>query len=224
MPIQLSEVLFPLRYDVWDQAAALQELSAQHEDLLSMLAPARDSAIFRHVVIADPVYQAIGMMPALEGPEQEYRVEQYFMARLKKLVAYRQSIEQDGWDTSEDRIYFKYVANPTTTSSNNPVPEGLFLANGQHRVIALLSLGETELGSHIADVAVRDGADFLPLDMTGPYIKAGECTEEKFVEFARFRFDVPGYVNDIKGLREWAQTGAPVWLTKYLDVYWGTTA
>jgi len=112
--------------------------------------------------------------------------------------------------------------SPTTTTSNNPVPEGLFLANGQHRVIALLSLGNTALGDHIADVAVRSGADFLPLDMTGPYIRAGECTEEKFVAFARFRFpDIPEEIEDTQALAAWMEDNGPEWANEYMHIYWG---
>jgi len=221
--IQLGEVLFPLRYDVWDQAPAIRELAQTWDSALLMLAPGRSTAIFRHVVIGDPVYQAVGLLAPLAGAELGRRIERYYASRLEKLAGYYWSIKQ-GWDRSQDPIYFKQVVNPTVTTAGYPVPEGLFLTNGQHRVIALLALGYAALPSYIADVMVKDGADFQPLDMTWPYIQAGECTERDFVNFARFRFeDIPKWVKKIAGLRQWAErTDAASWLLEYLDFYWGT--
>ena len=223
MSIQLGEVLFPLRYDVWDQAWAIKELCRLNDDIPApMLETGRNTAIHRHVVIADPVYQAIGLLKPLAGEDLAHRIERYYAARLKKLADYYRSLGE-GWNKGEDMIYFKQVVNPTKTSAGNPVPEGLFLTNGQHRVIALLALGYTALPFYMADIMVRDGADFLPLDMTWPYIQAGECTERDFVRFARLRFnDIPKRVRKIAGLRQWAErTKSPDWLLEYLDIYWG---
>ena len=222
MSIQLGEVLFPLRYDVWDQAPATRELCTRYDSTMLMVMPGYDTAIYRHVVIGDPVYQGIGLLKPLVGEELAHRIERYYAARLEKLVTCYRSIEQ-GWDRGEDMIYFKQVVNPTTTTAGNPVPDGLFLTNGQHRTIALLALGHTELPEYMAGIMAKDGADFQPLDMTWPYIQAGECTERDFVRFARFRFsDIPKRVKKIAGLRQWAKrTKSPGWLLEYLDIYWG---
>lgn len=224
MSINLGEVLFPLRFDIWDQAPVIEEMSRLYGDTLAMLEAGRDTAIYRHVVIAEPVYQEIGLLSPRSGADLEYRIERYYGARVEKFVTYYNSIKQ-GWDKDQDKIYFKKVENPTVTTAGFPVPDGLFLANGQHRVAALLALNYTELPDYMAGIVTRDGADFIPLDMTWPYIQAGACTERDFVKFARLRFDLPARVAKIAGLRQWAErTDALAWLLEYLDLYWGTAS
>jgi len=221
MSINLGEVLFPLRFDVWDQAPVIEEMSRLYGNTLAMLEAGHDTAIHRHVVIADPVYQEIGLLAPCSDAELEHRIERYYGARMEKLVSYYNSIKK-GWDKDQEKIYFKRVENPTVTTAGFPVPDGLFLTNGQHRTAVLLALNYTELPDHIAAVVTRDGADFIPLDLTWPCIQAGACTERDFVKFARLRFDLPARVSKIAGLRQWArQTDAPAWLLEYLDLYWG---
>lgn len=221
MPVSLGEVLFPLRYDVYDQAPDIKELClAYGNDTPGIMEAGCDSAIHRHLVIADPAYQAIGKLKPRSGAELEYRIERYYGARMTKLTDCYWSIKR-GWDRSQHKIYYKQVVDPTTTSLGNPVPDGLFLADGQHRTIALLALGYNELPEHIASIQVKSGAEFQPLDLTWAYIQAGECTEQKFVDFARFRFpDIPEEIVWTDGLFEWAYTHALDWLCNYIEIYW----
>lgn len=222
MPIHLGEVLFPLRYDVWAQAPAIKELSRLCGDTLGMLEAGRDTAIYRHGVVACSVYQAIGLVKLLTGETLEAWTERHYRNRMDKLLSLYESIKQ-GWDRRQSRIYFNRVANPTTTTIGNPVPDGLFLSEGQHRTAVLLALGYTELPDYIAGTMVRYGSTYQPLDMTHAYIKAGLCAKQQFVDFARFRYtDIPGKTTTIEGLRAWAEeAGMPGWFIDYLGIYWG---
>lgn len=222
MSIKLGEVLFPLRYDVWDQYPVVAELSRLHGNVLGMLEAGRNTAIHRHIVIADPVYQAIGLLKPLAGEELRRRMERYYGAHLEKLTSYYRSIKNRGWDRSQHKIYYKRLSNPTITSAGNLVPDGLFLSDGQHRTTALLALGYTELPDYMAATEPRNGADFLPLDMTWAYIKAGECTEQKFVEFARLRFpDIPEEIETAQWLADWMwENNGPEWVVEYIKLYW----
>jgi len=224
MPIKLGDVLFPLRYDVWDQSPAVKRLgSMRRTGIRDLLEIGRGTSIHRHTVIADPVYQAIGALPSLAGTELDRRIERYYGAHLEKLTSYYVSIER-GWDKTQDKIYYHRVLNPTVTSIGNPVPDGLFLTNGQHRTTALLALGYTELPDSIADTDERDGETFIPLDMTHAYINAGVCTEQDFVNFARFRFpSIPKQITDIQSLSAWMKSNGPQWATDYIKLYWGVS-
>jgi len=221
MPIKLGEVLFPLRYDVWDQFPEVKRLGSMRKaGKDGLLELGRNTSIHRHIVIADPVYQAIGALPPLAGAELEYRVERYYGAHLEKLTSYYVSIDQK-WDETQHKIYYHHVSNPTVTSIGNPVPDGLFLTNGQHRTTVLLALGYTELPDSIADTNECDGATFIPLDMTYAYIVAGECTELSFVNFARFRFPaIPAQITDIQSLSAWMKLNGPQWVVDYIKLYW----
>ena len=223
MPIKLGDVLFPLRYDVWDQFPEVKKLGDMRKkgigDLLEL---GHDTSIHRHTVIADPVYQAIGALRPLAGTELDRRIERYYGAHLEKLTSYYVSIEQ-GWDETQHKIRYHRVSNPTVTSIGNFVPDGLFLTNGQHRTTVLLALGYTELPDSIADTDERDGATFIPLDMTQAYIEAGECTQEKFVNFTRFRFpDIPEQITDVQSLSDWMKSNGPLWVVDYIKIYWRT--
>ena len=88
----------------------------------------------------------------------------------------------------------------------------------------LLALGYTELPDSIAENDERDGETFLPLDMTYAYIVAGACTEQTFVNFARFRFpDVPEQITDVQSLSDWMKSNGPQWVVDYIKIYWRTS-
>ena len=224
MPIKLGEVLFPLRYDVWDQFPEVKRLGdMRKEGRGDILELGRDTSIHRHVVIADPVYQAIGMLKPLAGVELDRRVERYYGAHLEKLTSYYVSIDK-GWDETQHKLRYHRVLNPTVTSIGNPVPDGLFLTNGQHRTVVLLALGYTELPDSTAENDERDGETFLPLDITHAYIRADACTEQSFVNFARFRFpDIPEQITDVQSLSDWMKSNGPQWVVDYIKIYWRTT-
>ena len=221
MPIKLGDVLFPLRYDVWDQFPDVKRLGdLRSKGIDGLLELGRDTSIHRHPAIADPVYQAIGALRPLAGVELDRRVERYYGAHLEKLTSYYVSIER-GWDETQHKIYYHHVSNPTVTSIGNFVPDGLFLTNGQHRTTVLLALGYTELPDHIAETDECDGKTFFPLDMTYAYIVAGACTEQSFVNFARFRFpDVPEQIVDVHSLSNWMKLNGPQWVVEYIKIYW----
>jgi len=222
MPIKLGEVLFPLRYDVWDQFPEVKRLgSMRRTGIRDLLELGRNTSIHRHTVIADPVYQAIGALAPFTGAELDYRIERYYGAHLEKLTSYYVSIDQ-GWDETKDKILYHHVSNPTVTSIGNPVPgDGLFLTNGQHRTTVLLALGYTELPDSIAAIDERDGSTFIPLDMTYAYIVAGACTELSFVNFARFRFPaIPAQITDVQSLSTWMKFNGPQWVVDYIKLYW----
>jgi len=224
MPVKLGDILFPLRYDVWDQFPEVKRLgSMRKEGKEGLLELGRDTSIHRHTVIADPVYQTIGALKPLAGTELDRRIERYYGAHLEKLTSYYVSIER-GWDETQHKIYYHRVLNPTVTSIGNFVPDGLFLANGQHRTTALLALGYTELPDSIAATDERDGETFFPLDMTYAYIVADACTEQSFVNFARFRFsDIPEQITDVQSLSDWMKTNGPQWVVDYIKIYWAVS-
>lgn len=223
MPVDLRKVLFPLRYDVWDQAPAIAKLSdaLNQYGIVKALEEGRSTAIYRHNVVADPAYQKLGLLNPLTGSELDERIERYYLDHLEKLLRYYQSIKR-GWDKSQDKLYYKKVSGSTVTTAGNSVPEGLFLSNGQHRTTVLLALGYVELPGYMAGIKERSGEIFSPLDLTQVYIEAGLCTEQDFVKFARFRFPaIPGEIKDISSLTKWMKANGPTWAVEYIRIYWG---
>ena len=220
-PIQLSEVLFPLRFDVWDQVSDVKRFGDMRKaGETCLLDLGLDSSIHRQPRIANQVYTDIGFLREVSDVDFQYRIERYYGSRMEKLTSYYVSID-NGWDERQDKILFHHVLNPTVTTSGHPVPEGLFLTNGQHRTTALLALGYTELPDTIAEINDVDGKDFLPLDLTSAYIKAGACSEEDFVHFARFRFPgIPETIVNVLSLSAWMKACGPQWAIDYLAIYW----
>jgi len=221
MPVHLGEVLFPLRYDVVVQAPVAKALSHLHEDIPGLLEAGRDTPIYHHIGLAEPVYQKMELMDELSaGSELDCRTEKHYRNRIKKLIACYHSISE-GWDTRRGLIYYKRVVNPTVTTSGFPLPgDGPFLGDGQHRTTALLALGYVTLPDSVAVIEVSDG--YQPVDMTYGYIQAGHCTEQQFVDFARFRFPkVPEQIGRVQALADWMKDNAPEWAVEYTRIYWG---
>jgi len=221
MPIHLGKVLFPLRYDVWDQYPDVKRFGDMRRDgVAGLLELGLDSSIHRQPRIANQVYTDIGFLRVVSEIDFQYRIERYYGSRMEKLTSYYVSIG-NGWDESQDKLLFHRVLNPTVTTAGNPVPEGLFLTNGQHRTAALLALGYTELPDSMAEIGEMDGENFQPLDLTAAYIDAGACSEADFVHFARFRFpDIPEEIVDVKSLSVWMKANGPQWAVDYLKIYW----
>lgn len=220
MPIHLGEVLFPLRYDVVVQAPVVKALSQL--DVPGFLEAGRDTPIYHHIGLAEPVYQEMGLIKELSGRELHRRTQRHYRNRIKKLISQYHSINR-GWDTRRGLLYYKQMVNPTVTTSGFPVPDGLFLGDGQHRTTVLLALGYVTLPDSIATTEVKDGNDYRPLDMTYGYVRAGHCTEQQFVDFARFRFpEVPVQLRGVQALADWTKDNGPEWAVEYIKLYWRT--
>lgn len=214
MSIRLGEILFPLRYDVVAQSAFTRLFNRHFASDLQEVA--RDP-LYTHIeATVGHERKLCGLSPYYpEG--REATCEAYYKARLIKLIGLHRSLA-GGWDYTQDRLVFIRPREGMTTSLGHPLPEGAFLANGQHRMITLFGMGIRELDDE--QYGYKD-ATHNPLEMTGLYMERGLITQRQFVDFARLRFSFPKRIKGVRGLSTWAARSGPDWLCEYIEIYWG---
>jgi len=220
-----GEVIFPLRYDIMSQAEAYKPLyDAADGDLDKMVELCQDGIFPRHIRLMDNMFQELGVKRTLEGALQDKRVTRYIKGNFKKLNAIYESFRAHGWLSNEDRIFFNIPLNtPLTTEGHQAPPDGMFLANGQHRCISWWA--HTGKPVFIQKMwGTRQRHAFAIVETTQRYINAGLLSPEEYVRFARTRYpDIDRRIKTVDGLRKWACDHVyPAWFHWYLDYYFGS--
>ena len=227
-PVDLGPVLFPQRFDLIKRAEFVpfylenRDLWDQDEEAFLDLARESELVTYLHPLATGERYSHF----LRSAPWSEKRIvgrsKRLFRKNARCHVKLYHSIVDGGWDPGYP-IRLKRLRNPQLPISGRSITNNTVFSDGQHRLIILISQGQRELLPEQCRI-VEINSRFDPLETTDCYIRHGLCTEREFCDFARWRYDVPEHVVDVRTLYEWGMDNdiAP-WWEEYMHGYWPQT-
>lgn len=225
--INMGDFLFPLRYDLIKRAEFYEFYVKNRElwrtDRNEFLRQARSTIAYLHPLLMNPWMRRHFNLPERSLKQIKAYADKALEANCEKSIDIWESIEKSGFDPQVSMIYLKEARDPLpTVTGREPPPDTWYFSDGQHRLTALIAMGHTVLKQGWWGVKIIVSA-FRPLEATHMYIEEGLMTEEDYVDFARWRFQIPPEIVSAAELAEYAEStdDVPVWVADWTRAHWG---